>query len=430
MSVVLRRVAGLPSGAPQRVVRLVARGKSDAPTRVPTATSLGVPTATYFAEASRALSCSSDLSKARLSGFVAMTATMGFAATGVPVLTPACAAATYGVFATSAAANALNQAWEAPRDARMARTARRPLPSGRCTTPEALAFAAASAGTGVAALYALSAPAAALAAANIALYAGAYTGLKPVSEANTWVGAVVGAVPPLIGWSAAGGALVGGGPAFSDALAASELGACASFAATLGATPAEPWLLAGALYLWQFPHFFALAWVHKVDYAKGGFAMVPVNDACGRRTANLVSRYAAYSTALPFLAYGTGATSSMFVLEGGVLNAVLLAAAYRFHRKKSTENARTVFRVTLAYLPLLLFFFVLHSTRLRDGVPASSGAGPTLGDAVRPLRDLGRALCVHEIHPSTVARKKTDDPAAHLPPSLCPVAAKPPGDAS
>ncbi|EGB12429.1 hypothetical protein AURANDRAFT_3278, partial [Aureococcus anophagefferens] len=269
-----------------------------------------------------------ELSKARLSGFVAMTCSMGFAATGAPVLTADAALATYGVFATSACANTLNQIYEIPRDSRMARTAHRPLPSGRCSTPEALAFAGVTSVSGVAALATLSPTAAALAAANIGLYSGAYTMMKPRSEWNTWVGAAVGAVPPLIGWAAAGGSL--------------------------------PWLLAGILYLWQFPHFFALAWVHKADYAKGGFAMVPVRDKAGHRTASLIGRYAVYSTALPVLAYATGATSAMFALEGTALNAALLAAAAKFHGQRTTANARLVFRATLLYLPLILFFFVLH----------------------------------------------------------------------
>ncbi|KAK7239243.1 heme o synthase [Aureococcus anophagefferens] len=335
-------------------------------------------------ELARAAGVSSELSKARLSGFVAMTCSMGFAATGAPVLTADAALATYGVFATSACANTLNQIYEIPRDSRMARTAHRPLPSGRCSTPEALAFAGVTSVSGVAALATLSPTAAALAAANIGLYSGAYTMMKPRSEWNTWVGAAVGAVPPLIGWAAAGGSL--------------------------------PWLLAGILYLWQFPHFFALAWVHKADYAKGGYAMVPVRDKAGHRTASLIGRYAVYSTALPVLAYATGATSAMFALEGTALNAALLAAAAKFHGQRTTANARLVFRATLLYLPLILFFFVLHSTRLKDEGDAYSN-GATLGDAVRPLRDLGRALCLHELLP------RDETPSAVVPP-LCPVGPK------
>ena len=90
---------------------------------------------------------------------------------------------------------------------------------------------------------------------------------------------------------------------------------------------------------------------------------------------------------------------------------------YRFRRKRTTENARTVFRVTLAYLPLLLFFMLLHSERLKRA-DDEKWTAPTLGDAVRPLRDLGRALCLHELHPATVRRRQS---AVAPAPSFCPV---------
>ncbi|MEM9765799.1 MAG: UbiA family prenyltransferase, partial [Pseudomonadota bacterium] len=114
--------------------------------------------------------------------------------------------------------------------------------------------------------------------------AGVYTCLKPRSELNTWVGAVVGAVPPLIGWAAAGESLL---------------------------FPTEPWLLGLSIYLWQFPHFFALAWRHRADYARGGFAMIPCNDPKGDRTAALISRYSVYALSIPLLAVSTGATTPM-----------------------------------------------------------------------------------------------------------------------
>ena len=107
----------------------------------------------------------------------------------------------------------------------------------------------------------------------------------------------------------------------------------------------------------------------------------------------------------------------MFALEGTALNAALLAAAAKFHGRRTTANARLVFRATLLYLPLVLFFFVLHSTRLKDEGDADARAPPTLGDAVRPLRDLGRALCLHELLP------RDEAPSAVVPP-LCPVGPK------
>lgn len=127
----------------------------------------------------------------------------------------------------------------------MKRTMRRPLPSGLLSPRHALLFAAASAAAGVGALHAhANGTAALLGAANIALYAGVYTPLKQVSVANTWVGAVVGAVPPLMGWAAAAGHLDPGAG-----------------------------VLAALLYFWQLPHFMALAFLYRADYAAGGRAV-------------------------------------------------------------------------------------------------------------------------------------------------------------
>ncbi|KAJ1455251.1 UbiA prenyltransferase family-domain-containing protein [Pelagophyceae sp. CCMP2097] len=339
----------------------------------------------------------SGLSKARLSGFVAITAFAGYAATGAPLATVECAAVTGGVFLMSAAANTLNQIREVDRDAKMMRTVNRAMPSQKCTRTEALGFAALSSTVGTAALSLCSPISAGLGAANLALYAGLYTGMKPQSEWNTWVGAVVGGVPPLIGWAAAGSAFD---------------------------TP-EPWCLAAALYLWQFPHFFALAWVHRVDYARGGFQMVPVNDPEGERTSKLIWNYSLYSCALPVVAVASGATSAMFAVEGAALNVALLAFAYKFKRDRSNENARNVFRITLAYLPLLLFFFVLHSKRLKSS--QKDGAEETLmgqfkislETALKPLRALGKAACPHEVIVADhIQRRNTNEELAPTP--FCP----------
>lgn len=332
-----------------------------------------------------------ELSKARLSGFVATTALAGYASGGAPLLyaetgeiASGAVLTTLGVFGCSAAANSLNQLIERSRDARMARTARRPLASGRLRPAEALGFAAVSAAGGTAALACTGPLPAALGAANIVLYAGPYTLLKPQSELNTWVGAVVGAVPPVIGWSAAGASLLA----------------------------PEPWLLALTLYLWQFPHFFALSWRHRADYARGGFAMIPCRDPTGDRTSRLVLRYSWYLALVPPAAVAIGAQGYMFGLEGLALNGLLLAAAYRYRHDRSTANAAHVFKVTLLYLPLLLFGFVLHSTALHNPTDDHHVA-TNLADVLVPFRDLGRALCVHELIAAFRENPTT--------PSLCPL---------
>ena len=326
-----------------------------------------------------------ELSKAKLSGFVAITAFAGYAASGAPLLydaagflEPGAAFATAGVFACSASANACNQIYERHRDGLMHRTKRRPLPSGRCSVTFASSFAVVAGASGAASLAASGfAVPALLGVGNIFLYAGIYTPMKQTSEWNTWAGAVVGAVPPLIGWTAAGSGL---------------------------AEAQDPYILASLLYLWQFPHFFALAWRHKKDYMRGGYAMVACDDAGGSRTAKLISNYALYATALPIIAVASGATSPMFAVEGTALNALLLYTSKKFSDDRSTANAASVFRVTLAYLPLLLLCFLLHSTRLKKK------SNDEANDALGPVRNLGYQYCAHEL----IAQARS------LTPSFCP----------
>ena len=149
-----------------------------------------------------------------------------------------------GTFLCSASANTFNQVFEVRNDGCMARTMRRPLPSGRCSRRHAAAFGVAAGLAGVLLLREKTNDLTArLGACNIGLYALCYTPLKQVHWLNTWVGAVVGAVPPLMGWAAA-----------RDALEPQAM------------------VLAAALYFWQMPHFMALAWMARDDYVRGATA--------------------------------------------------------------------------------------------------------------------------------------------------------------
>lgn len=199
---------------------------------------------------------------------------------------------------------------------------------------EALCFGGLAATSGVSLLYTIHPVCAALGLSNIILYAGPYTYSKPHAEVNTWIGAVVGAVPPLIGWSAATeGSLL----------------------------TTDPFLLALILYYWQFPHFFALSWLHREDYARGGFQMVAVNDPKGARSADLIFKYTCYLSTLPVASSALGVTSYMFAFEGTLLNGYMLYLAHRFSQEQSNKAARKVFLSTLWYLPLLLAGFVFHN---------------------------------------------------------------------
>jgi protoheme IX farnesyltransferase len=250
-----------------------------------------------------------------------------------------CLSAVTGTALAAAAANTFNQVIEAPQDALMKRTQGRPLPTGRLSRAQALTFGAGATAASAAVLLAGTNPlTAALGMGNIALYALVYTPLKRVTELNTAVGAVVGAVPPLMGWAAATGSLAA----------------------------VDPFLLAYILFAWQFPHFHALSWSLRHDYARGGYAMVAVADAAsGARTSALALRHAAALSLVPLLSSAVGATSPMFAVEGLLLNAYFLKLALNFSRSPSDASARALFRASLWYLPLLLALMVFHAKHWR-----------------------------------------------------------------
>lgn len=275
-----------------------------------------------------------ELSKARLSALVVLTAGAGYAAAGSAAMDPCtflCLAT--GTTFAAGSANTYNQWIERERDKTMKRTCDRPLPSGRISANEALGWGVFSTTSSMCLLLGGTNPmTAGLGAFTIGLYALPYTLSKPHTEWNTWTGAVVGAIPPVMGWTAAGG----------DLLAV------------------EPLLLSSSLFLWQFPHFFSLAWIHRKDYTRGGHKMVPVNDPDGSRTGALVFNYAVAMLPLPLLAAHWDATSYMFALEGCAINAYTVYLAHGFKQDRTNDNARKVFRASLWYLPLTLGLFLFH----------------------------------------------------------------------
>ncbi|XP_016648030.1 PREDICTED: protoheme IX farnesyltransferase, mitochondrial isoform X2 [Prunus mume] len=177
--------------------------------------------------------------------------------------------------------------------------------------------------------------AAGLAASNLILYAFVYTPLKQIHPVNTWVGAVVGAIPPLLGWAAAAGQV------------------------SLNAM-----LLPAALYFWQIPHFMALAYLCRNDYAAGGFRMLSLADASGQKTALVALRNCVYLIPLGFLAYDWGMTSGWFCLESTLLTLAITATAFSFHQDRSTHKARKMFHASLLYLPVFMSGIMFH--RLSD----------------------------------------------------------------
>lgn len=290
------------------------------------------------------------LSKIRLTSLVVMTSMGGYAmAPGVfdPLTIVVCS---FGTGLLSCAANALNQFHEVPFDAQMARTRNRLLVKGVITPLHAAVFASVCTTTGGLLLYFGASPlTAALGFANVVLYSGIYTPLKRVSILNTWVGSVVGALPPLMGWSACTGSLEGGA-----------------------------WILAGILYAWQFPHFNALSWNLRPDYSRAGYRMMAVtNPGLCRRT---TLRYTGVILGLSCLAPSVGLTNDWFVLESLPLNSYFLYLAWKFYKESDSSNSRKLFRFSLIHLPALMLLMLINkkSTNRKTEDPPGIENPPSL----------------------------------------------------
>ncbi len=230
-------------------------------------------------------------------------------------------------------ANALNQVWERSRDARMKRTMKRPLPSGRLGVRHALLLGLALSLAGPLILILGSTPLAALLAlATVMLYVLVYTPLKPRSNLNTLVGAVVGAIPPLIGWTGATGTLSG-----------------------------EALLLGALLFLWQVPHFLALAWMYRDDYRLGGYRMLTLQDDSGRLTGVMSILYSLALLPLGVVITMKGISGTAFAIGGLVLGAGLTLLSFRLWRRLDRRAARQLFFASIIYLPLVLGLLVIDA---------------------------------------------------------------------
>lgn len=274
-----------------------------------------------------------ELVKARLSLLTVATAMAGFALGVKDTWTWLLLASTLtGTALSAAGAAALNQWWERELDARMKRTQDRPLPAGRMTAPDALLTGAVLSVSGVL-LLALFANllAASLAAATIIFYILVYTPLKRITSLNTIIGAVPGALPPLIGWTAARGSI-----------------------------NAEGLTLFAILFLWQMPHFLAIAWLYRADYAQAGFKMLSQNDETGAVTGRQAFIYALALLAVSLLPSVFFDYSATYFYGALLLGAGFASMAANFAVSGgSVPAARWLFLGSIAYLPLLLGLMVL-----------------------------------------------------------------------
>jgi len=266
------------------------------------------------------------LTKPRLNFLVLITTLGGMyiaAPGGVPL--PLLLHALVGTALVAGGAAALNQAWEHETDRLMRRTSLRPIPGGRLRVADGMRFGTLLSAIGLIELTWKVTPLAAMvAAATLVSYVFVYTPLKRRTSLSTLVGAVPGALPPVIGWAAATGTI---------------------------SVPAI--VLFGIVFLWQMPHFLAIAWLYRDDYRLAGIPLLPVLEPDGRRTGRQALLYAAALWPVSLLPAALHIAGAPYSVLATLLGCGLIALSARFARERSTRTARQLFLYSIVYLPLL-----------------------------------------------------------------------------
>ncbi|KAI3550703.1 protoheme IX farnesyltransferase [Colletotrichum abscissum] len=301
-----------------------------------------------------------SLSKPRLSALVVLTAMAPYALYPVTdFLSPAITESpslspltllflTTGTALCSASANSLNMLYEPKTDAKMSRTRNRPLVRNLISTRAAVLFAVTTAITGVGALYfGVNPTVAFLGGANIVIYAGMYTPMKAFSAANTWLGAVVGGIPPLMGWAAAAGETASGDGSWRELLFASD-------GSSIGG-----WLMASLLFAWQFPHFMALSWGIREEYKAAGLRMLAWTNPA--RNARVALRYSIAFIPICVGLCAAGVTEWSFAVTSLPVNAWLTREAVRFWKFEGHKgSARGLFWASVWHLPAVMVLALLQ----------------------------------------------------------------------
>lgn len=271
------------------------------------------------------------LAKPRLNMLVVISALAGYAMgttdgiAAVPFL-----ATLVGTGFVAGGASAFNQLLERDLDGLMRRTRMRPLPDRRLQPFEAAVFGALVTVTGLLILAAFAnLLAAAVALGTLLSYVVVYTPLKRRSSFGTVIGAIPGALPPVIGWAAARGALT-----------------------------REAWTLFGIVFLWQLPHFLAIAWMYRDDYARAGYPMLPVIEPDGRSTARQSLIYATALLPLSLAPTLLGLAGNFYFAGVLALGLAFVYLTFRFVRSRSVRDARTVFFGSILYLPLVWILMI------------------------------------------------------------------------
>jgi protoheme IX farnesyltransferase len=295
-----------------------------------------------LASAARRASAYLALTKPRIAVMVLITVATGFVVGARSMTYPSgflgttqpapLLLALVGTGLVAGAASVWNQVLERTRDALMKRTARRPLPMGHVPPFEAGVFGTILGIAGLALLVFGSNPtAAAVALATFVLYVAVYTPLKPVTTLNTAIGAIPGALPPVIGWAAATGRL-----------------------------DIEAWSLFLIVFLWQFPHFLAIAWIHREDYARGGHRMLPSVDPTGLMTARQATSHALALVPAGLLPAALGMAGAYYFAGALAMGIFYFVQAVRFWRDVSDTSARRLLKASFLYLPAVLALLLIN----------------------------------------------------------------------
>jgi protoheme IX farnesyltransferase len=272
-----------------------------------------------------------SLAKPRLNLLVVGSSLVGYVMAGGEISDAARVVYTVaGTALVAGGASAFNQVIERKPDSLMLRTRLRPLPDGRLQARESLIFATLMSIAGLAILAAgVNVLSAVVALTTLLTYAVIYTPLKRRSSFSTVVGAIPGALPPVIGWAAASGQLSRGA-----------------------------WVLFGIVFLWQLPHFLAIAWIYRDDYARAGFPMLPVIDPDGRSTGRQATLYCAALLPVSLAPTVIGMTGTFYFAATMTLSLLFLGLTIRFARTRDIPDARRLFFGSIIYLPILWILMI------------------------------------------------------------------------
>lgn len=267
-----------------------------------------------------------ELGKFRLSLLVLFTASIGYGVSASQMHWPVFLSLLLGTLLCSMGANGLNQCWEYKRDAKMARTKNRPIPSGRMSLQHAILVTAIWLASGVVILLiGVNSTTALLALLTFVSYLFVYTPLKTHSSIAVLIGAIPGAIPPVMGWTAATGEI-----------------------------SAQAWVLACIMYLWQIPHFMSLAAIYRKDYARGGYKLLPDNPEFEQATRSIIVVFSVALLGISLLAPLTGLGELLFGFGALLSGTILLYLSILFYRSYSLKNARRIFFASILYLPVVM----------------------------------------------------------------------------